>query len=88
MSISVGLTFYTSRVGWSSKTYGSLAAVALLMSFFYLSTLAFLLGGEINAETEHQSSRDSTVGEPRPIGERGAFVADTIGEPKPRNDQS
>jgi len=53
VAISIGLTLYTTQVGWSNKTYGSLAVVVLLMSFFYLSSIAFLIGGEINAETEH-----------------------------------
>jgi len=83
VAISFGLTLYTTQVGWSNKTYGSLAVVVLLMSFFYLSSIAFLIGGEINAETEHQSTADSTVGKPRPMGERGAYVADTVGQPKP-----
>jgi membrane protein len=39
-----------------------------------------LLGAELNAEIEHQTARDSTTGTPRPMGERGARVADTLGE--------
>jgi membrane protein len=38
-----------------------------------------LIGGEINAETEHQTARDTTVGAPRPLGLRGAEMADNIG---------
>jgi membrane protein len=33
----------------------------------------------VNAETEHQTVRDSTVGGDQPIGVRGATVADTVG---------
>lgn len=76
--ICAGLSFYASHGGGGSKTYGSLAAVVLLMSFFYLSTLAILIGGELNAETERQTARDSTMGSDRPIDQRGAIVADTI----------
>jgi membrane protein len=28
---------------------------------------------------EHQTERDTTTGRPRPMGERGAFVADHVG---------
>lgn len=75
-----GLTLYYSREGGAeSKTYGSLTAVVLLMTWFYISAYVVLMGGELNAETEHQTARDSTVGGPDPIGQRGAYVADTIG---------
>jgi membrane protein len=37
---------------------------------------------EINAQTEHQTSRDTTTGPPEPVGRRGAYVADTSGEQK------
>jgi membrane protein len=39
-----------------------------------------LLGAELNAEAEHQTAIDSTAGAPRPLGSRGATMADTIGE--------
>jgi membrane protein len=37
-----------------------------------------IVGGIINAETERQTARDSTVGEAQPRGERGAVVADDL----------
>jgi hypothetical protein len=40
---------------------------------------AVLLGAELNSEIEHQTSRDSTVGNDKPLGARGAVKADTIG---------
>jgi len=39
-----------------------------------------LLGAELNSEIEHQTARDSTTGVPKPIGTRGATMADTVGE--------
>jgi membrane protein len=42
-----------------------------------------LLGAELNAESEHQTVRDSTIGGDQPMGERGAHVADTVAE-RPR----
>ena len=37
-----------------------------------------LLGAELNAELELQTGRDTTVGPPQPLGQRGAFVADHV----------
>jgi len=51
----------------------------VLLMWFFLSAYAVLLGGELNSELEHQTQVDSTVGLPRPMGERGAKVADTLG---------
>jgi membrane protein len=39
-----------------------------------------LLGAEINAEAEHQTALDTTVGRDRPMGRRDAVKADTVGE--------
>jgi len=38
-----------------------------------------LLGAELNAEIEHQTAQDSTVGGDKPLGARGAVMADTVG---------
>ena len=37
------------------------------------------VSSELNAEIEHQTARDSTVGADKPLGERGAVMADTVG---------
>jgi negative regulator of sigma E activity len=39
-----------------------------------------VIGAELNAELEHQTARDTTTGMPLPMGARGAYVADTLGE--------
>jgi membrane protein len=44
----------------------------------FLSAAAVIVGAIINAETERQTARDSTIGEVRPRGERGAVVADYL----------
>jgi membrane protein len=54
--------------------------VLLLMLWFWLSAYIVLIGAEWNAEAEHQIERDTTTGREKPIGERGAYVADTVGE--------
>ncbi|MDQ0466728.1 membrane protein [Caulobacter ginsengisoli] len=61
------------------KTYGPLGAVIGFMMWTYLSAVIVLAGAELNAEMEHQTGRDTTTGEPLPLGARGAQMADTIG---------
>jgi membrane protein len=73
-------SLYVSNFGNYNETFGSVAAVVVLMMWFYLSAFFVLLGGELNAEIEHQTARDTTVGERRPLGARGARMADTVGE--------
>ncbi|QTF93361.1 YihY/virulence factor BrkB family protein [Halomonas sp. BM-2019] len=80
---SAGLSLYVGRMATLSELYGSLGAVVVLMLWFWLSAFVVLLGAEINGEMERQTRRDTTVGEPRPLGKRGAFVADTLGPRRP-----
>jgi len=68
--------FYAQRFGSYNKTYGSLGAIVVLMLWLYISAFALLLGAEINAQAEAQTAKDTTTGEPEPIGQRGAYVAD------------
>lgn len=77
---SAGLSFYVSRFANYDATYGSLGAAIGLMMWLWLSAIVVLLGAELNAEIEHQTARDSTVGAPKPIGLRGARMADSVGE--------
>ena len=44
-----------------------------------MSAIIVLLGAELNSEIEHQTAVDSTVGRPKPMGARGAVMADTLG---------
>ena len=76
---SVAFSFYASHVGSYNKTYGSMAAVAVMMLWLYLTAGCVLVGAELNAELEHQTARDSTQGPPEPLGRRDATMADTVG---------
>jgi len=76
---SAALSLYLSRFADYGATYGSLAAGIGLMMWLWLSAIVILLGAELNAEIEHQTARDSTVGPEKPIGARGATMADTVG---------
>jgi membrane protein len=72
-------SFYLQNFADYNATYGSLGAVIGLMMWTWISVIILIVGAEINAEMEHQTARDSTTGRPKPMGKRGAFVADTLG---------
>jgi membrane protein len=76
---SVLFAFYVKTVGSYAKTYGALGGVIVLLLWFYLSSFFLVLGAEINAEMERQTRRDTTDGPEAPLGQRGAFAADTVG---------
>lgn len=78
LCITVGFGFYASNFGNYNATYGSLATIVIFQMWLFLSAYAVLIGAEINAETERQTFRDSTIGADRPIGQRGAVLADTV----------
>jgi membrane protein len=72
-------SWYLASFANYNATYGSLGAVVGLMIWLWISTILVLLGAELNAEIEHQTARDSTVGKDKPMGARGAVMADTVG---------
>jgi membrane protein len=76
---SVLFSWYIAHFGAYNATYGSLGAAVGMMMWMWISAIVILLGGELNAEIEHQTARDSTVGSEKPLGRRGAVMADTIG---------
>lgn len=71
-------SIYVDRFATYNKTYGSLGAVVILLMWLWLSAYAVLLGAELDAEMEHQTLRDTTDRPAKPIGRRGAYVADTV----------
>ena len=75
-------SWYAANFGTFNETYGSLGAVIGFMTWLWLSAIVILLGAELNAEMEHQTARDTTTGASRPLGARGARMADTIGAAK------
>lgn len=76
--ITLGFGFYVANITNYNATYGSLAAVIIFLMWLFLSAYAVLLGAEINSEMERQTMVDSTVGPDRPIGLRGAVMADSV----------
>ena len=63
----VYLHFFTSY----SKTYGSLGAVIILLLWFYVTGLAFLIGGQINSTIEHAAAEHGHI-EAKAPGEKAA----------------
>jgi membrane protein len=77
---SIGFTVYVANFNSYDKTYGALGGVVVLLTWLYLSALMVLFGAVINAQSEKQTRKDSTDGLPRPMGQRDAHEADTLGE--------
>jgi len=80
---SSALSWYLSNFGNYNATYGSLGAAIGLMMWMWMSATIVLFGAELNSEIEHQTAADSTVCLPKPLGNRGAIVADTLGPAVP-----
>ena len=67
--ISIGFKFYVTRFASYNATYGAIGGVIVLMLWFYVSSLAVLVGAELNAEIEHASPYGKDPGE-KEIGEK------------------
>ncbi len=76
---SVLFELYVKNFSSYGITYGTLGGVIALIMWFYLGGFAVVVGAQINAEMEHQTAVDTTEGPPKPMGQRGAYVADTLG---------
>jgi len=86
----LGFGVYAANFANYNATYGALGAVVVLLMWLFVSSYAVLIGAEINAEAERQTGVDTTTGHPRPIGKRGATMADTLPskrQVKPRRDR-
>jgi membrane protein len=62
LAVSGAFALYTSSFGSYNKTWGSLAAVIIMLTWLWLAGVALLLGAEINAEAER--SRELREGQP------------------------
>lgn len=76
LALSAGFSVFVASFGRYNATYGSLSAVIVLLMWFWLTAYVVIVGAEINAEMERQTSVDTTRGPDRPLGQRGAVVAD------------
>jgi membrane protein len=80
IAASMLFSWYVASFDSYNKTYGSLGAGVGFMMWLWLSAVVVLVGAELNAEMEHQTARDTTQGRPKPLGARGAMMADHVGE--------
>jgi membrane protein len=76
---SAGFSLYVSRFAAYNEMYGTLGGVVVLLMWLYLTCFVIMLGGELNAELERQTKKDTTTTPILPMGERGAYAADTLG---------
>src|SRR3982750_48200 len=77
---SMAFSWYVASFDSYNRTYGSLGAGVGFMTWMWLSIAIVLLGAELNSEMERQTARDTTKGQPKPIGAREAYAADTVGK--------
>jgi membrane protein len=67
--ISLGFKVYVSQFGSYNATYGAIGGVIVTMLWLYVSSLAVLVGAEMNAEIEHASPYGKDPGE-KALGEK------------------
>jgi len=75
---SLAFSLYVQNFDNFEEMYGSVAAVIILMLWLNLTAFIILMGAEINAELEHQTKKDTTMGDDSPRGERNAHYADHV----------
>jgi membrane protein len=80
IAASMLFSWYVANFDSYNRVYGSLGAGIGFMTWMWLSVVIVLVGAELNAEMEHQTARDTTEGEPKPLGTRGAVMADHVGQ--------
>jgi membrane protein len=71
---SLGFRYYVVTFGHYTETYGAIGGIIVVLLWFYLSSLAIVIGAELNAEIEHASPWGKKPGEKRP-GDRKSIGA-------------
>ncbi len=60
---SLGFSYYVSNFSSYSATYGSIAAIIVLLLYFFISGAVLLRGAEVNAEGYRQVTEDGSEGD-------------------------
>ena len=74
IAASLGLQLYLKMAGSFTETYGALGGAMVVLLWLYVTGIAILVGGEMNAEIEHASPDGKEPGEKVP-GQRRRFRA-------------
>ena len=62
---SLGFSWYVANFASYNATYGALAAVIVLLFYFFISAAIMLFGAELNSEVYHQAAEGGDEGEKR-----------------------
>ena len=78
LTISFGFSKFVQAFGRYNEVFGGLASVIILLIWLWLTAMVIIIGAEINSELERQTIADTTRGPARPLGKRGAAMADFV----------
>lgn len=77
---SYAISLYIENFGRYEATFGSIAAAAIFMLWLNFTATVIVFGAALNAQLEWLTVSDTTIGKAKPMGARGAYVADTLPE--------
>ncbi|SFE12032.1 membrane protein [Sulfitobacter brevis] len=77
-AVSIGFSYYVANFGNYNQVYGSIGAVIAMLIWLWITSFLVLLGASLNAQIELRTKSDSTTGRAKPLGKRGAYVADHV----------
>ena len=80
---SIGFSFYVKKVGGFEVSYGALGGVIVMLMWMWISSMAVLLGAEINAIIEHRSPDGKRPGA-KSMADTGADLPKTAKEEEGR----
>ena len=83
LAISFGFSKFVTHFGAYNETFGGLASVIVLLIWLWLTAMVVMIGAELNSELERQTIADTTRGPCRPLGSRGATMADFVARDTP-----
>ncbi len=78
VAASLGFGFYVANFANYSAAYGSLGAVIVLLTFFYLSSAVLLFGAEVNAAIEQLSRNAPAHHHGRDVSPHGPQLNETL----------